>query len=854
MVATRANIRREWLRSNSGKVTDSIPRTSGDDGSDGSATPKLVAAGRELELELLKTVLELTSARIGYYDLSGRLLYATPALASDMGRTPEELIGRSWHEFGTPPEAIASLEAVRRRVIETGQRVESTSTFGIAGSYREYEYVSEPVVGPGGTISGTVVTVWDTTEFRRAERRIAQLDRIHSILIGIDQVIVRTYDSERVLSEACRIAAEIGGFELAWIGLVDPETGDVRVAGRAGLDAELLDTVAVSTRDEPSGRGVVGAAIREDRTSVVQDVASDERMRSWRMEVRQHGYRTAAAFPIRVAGRPIGAFALYSSEPSHFDTAEVRLFEQLAGDISYALDSIEADRGRAAAQAALVVSEAHYRELFEKSPQCMWVFDTETLRFLAVNDAAVQAYGYSRDEFLGMSITDIRPPEDVPALLEDVAQLGSGYRPRGLWHHRRKDGTAMDVEIGAHDIDFNERPGRLIVAVDVTERRRLEAQLAEATRLEAMGLLAGGIAHDFNNLLTAVNGYADILVAELGDDERAESAREIRRAGARAAELTKQVLSFARRQTLVPRPIDVNTVVASVGAMLRRLIGEEIELATRASPAAAIVRADPGQLEQVLVNLAVNSRDAMPDGGKLEIAVRLVEDAEVFDRGIAGPAVLLTVADTGTGMDSATLARAFEPFFTTKGAGHGTGLGLATVYGIVRQSNGAIWAESDPGCGTRTSVLLPLVEASADTLASLQVAGPERGEGSTILVVEDDPAVRAFVVGSLEHAGYRVLVAGSSAQAVALTEGLDDTIDLLLTDLVMPGGNGRALAERLLARRPLLQVVLMSGYDLASADGGIDGRFRFLAKPFGADELTATVRQELTGTAPQLTG
>src|SRR5450759_4479401 len=249
--------------------------------------------------------------------------------------------------------------------------------------------------------------------------------------------------------------------------------------------------------------------------------------------------------------------------------------------------------------------------------------------------------------------------------------------------------------------------------------------------------------------------------------------------------------------------------------------------------------------EQVLVNLAVNSRDAMPGGGILEIRVRRVDDAAPLDREITGPAVLLTVADNGAGMDDAILARAFEPFFTTKEAGKGTGLGLATVHGIVRQSGGQIWVESSAGSGTRVSVLFPEVDAMPEPTAAPQAVVPEIGEGSGILAVEDDAAVRAFVVATLERAGYRVLVAASPARSSALSEGLAETVDLLLTDLVMPGENGRDLAERLLVSRRSLRVVLMSGYDAAPPEDDHDDRFTFLAKPFGADELVAAVRQAL---------
>jgi hypothetical protein len=763
-----------------------------------------------------------------------------------MGMTPDQLIGRTWYEIGVPPEAVRALEETRRRVLETGQPASQKTSLQIGDTRRESEFAFKPVIDADGSIVGTVVTAWDSTEHRQASRARARLERTYSILTAIDQVILRARNSHVILSEACRIAADVGGFELAWVGLLDRASGDVRVVCQAGRDEGLLADVVVSARDEPSGHGVVGTAIRESRSVVIQDVRRDERTALWRSFFDQLSYRTAAAFPIGAAGRTIGALVLYSAKASRFDAAEARLYEQLAEDISGAVDSIETNRGKAEAHSALIESERRYRDLFDISPQAMWVFDIETLRFLAVNNAAIRSYGYSRDEFLAMTVKDIRPAEDVAALIDEVATAipdQAGYRPRGQWRHLHKDGSLIYAEVSANDIDFEGRPARIVLVIDVTDRRRLEAQLAEAARLEAMGHLAGGIAHDFNNLLTVVNGYADILIGELEGDERAESAREIRRAGARAAELTKQVLAFARRQTLAPRRVDLNAVVRSVSQMLRTLIGEQVRLVTTLDSSPAVVLADPSQLEQVIVNLAVNSRDAMPGGGILEVGVRRVENAAVFDREMSGPAVLLTVSDSGVGMDQATLARAFEPFFTTKEPGRGTGLGLATVYGIVRQSSGQIWAESGTGSGTKVSVLLPLLDAAPEPTAAPQAAAPEIGEGSCILAVEDDAAVRAFVVATLEHAGYHVLVAASPVQATALSDGLGETIDLLLTDLVMPGGNGRDLAERLLVSRPSLRVVLMSGYDAAPPGDRRDDRFRFLGKPFGADQLVAAVKR-----------
>jgi PAS domain S-box-containing protein len=806
-----------------------------------SAPAAPIDAATPSEAELRRIVLRLTRAQIAYFGPDGRVLFATPALSQALGLPLDEIIGRTVEEMGISPTRSRWMRELGVRAAAERQPMLEIVDFAEDGVSVDRQVAMEPDVAPDGTVKGFVVTAWDITELRQAARRIAQLDRVYALLSEIDQAIVRIRDRDALLAEACRIAAEVGVFELCWIGLLEPN-GDVRKAARAGSDVSVLDEAVVSARDEPAGRGAVGASIRENRTVVVDDAAGDERMAPWHVRLVGHGFRTTAAFPLRLGGRPIGAFALYSSQPGYFDAEEVRLFEELAGDISFALDRFEAERERGVAQEALRESERRFRDLFDSNPIPMWVFDFETLRFGAVNDAAVATYGYSREEFLRMTLSDIRPPEDVAAMLASVAAPGEGYRPSDVWRHRRKDGALLDVEVSGHDIEFEGRKARVIAAIDVTERRRLEAQLAEARRMEAMGHLAGGIAHDFNNLLTAILGNAELLGAELGDSPMVEEAREIQRAGARAAELTRQVLAFASRQVMAPRPVDLNEVVAGAGQMLRRLIGEQIKLVLKPEREPAVVMADPGQLEQVLVNLVINARDAMPEGGTLQIGVKQVAEAAELGAGsLSGRAVLLTVADTGIGMDTETLAHAFEPFFTTKQAGAGTGLGLATVYGIVRQFKGEIWAESAAGAGTTVSVLLRRVEARPEPLARLVPVVSGSVAAATILVVEDEPAVRALVVSTLERAGYRVMVAASPAEAVALNEGLDAPIDLLLTDLIMPGGNGQALAERLLQKRPAMRVMMMSGYGAGLGPIPPDAAFHFIAKPFGRDELTAAV-------------
>ena len=369
---------------------------------------------------------------------------------------------------------------------------------------------------------------------------------------------------------------------------------------------------------------------------------------------------------------------------------------------------------RRQAELALRESEERYRMLFEHNPQPMWVYDKATLRFLAVNDSAVRLYGYSRDEFLAMTIEEIRPAEDVPAMRAAVNAPPTGV-PRH-WRHRNSRGELIDVEVTTNEIVFGGRPARMVLAVDVTERLAAETAMRQHQRLEAVGRLAGGVAHDFNNMLTAITGYGEMLRANLpaGDTELQTDVTEILKAAERAAALTRQLLAFSRQQVLQPRLVCLNDSVRDMENMVRRLIGEDVRMTIRLDPALAQIRADPSQLQQVIMNLCVNARDAMPRGGTLTLETANVElrPSVTAEYSISAPGeyVMLSVSDTGTGMDGDTKARVFEPFFTTKGD-QGTGLGLPTVYGIVKQSGGDIEVESEVGEGTTFKVYFPAVPA-----------------------------------------------------------------------------------------------------------------------------------------------
>jgi PAS domain S-box-containing protein len=502
------------------------------------------------------------------------------------------------------------------------------------------------------------------------------------------------------------------------------------------------------------------------------------------------------------------------------------------------------------AQKALADSEHRYRLLFDNNPQPMWVYDQETLAFLTVNDTAVERYGYTREEFLRMSLKDIRPEEDIPKLLEAVAFPRRQFSQAGAWRHRKKDGQIINVEIAAHPLVFGDRPACLVLATDVTERIRLEEQFRQAQRLESVGRLAGGVAHDFNNLLTVINGYAEMLLSDRpADPSDVEALEEIRKAGERAAGLTQQLLAFSRRQVIQPAVININSTVRETETLLRRLIGEDVELVTRLAADLDLVCADPGQIQQIVMNLAVNSRDAMPNGGSLYIEtsnVTLDEGYESEHPGVrSGPYVMLAVTDTGSGMSPEIRARIFEPFFTTKELGKGTGLGLATVYGMVKQAGGWIWVYSEPDRGTTFKIYLP---RTGEPLSLITPSVKTDVQGNeTILVVEDQVEVRTLAMAGLAVFGYSVHGAGTGKEALAFCHEFTGDIDLVVTDVVMPDMNGREVARQITLLRPKARILFVSGYtaDVIAHRGVLDTGVEYLPKPFTPDSLARKIREVL---------
>jgi len=528
---------------------------------------------------------------------------------------------------------------------------------------------------------------------------------------------------------------------------------------------------------------------------------------------------------------------------------------RLGPAVRSALEMCKSRAERAAAEAALRANEQRFRALVEHSWDAVALFGPDAA-ILYGSPATTRILGYDLDEFVGRNALELIHHEDRDAVVGHLTEVMANPRGRVNVAARvlHKDGSWRYLEGVLTNLLDDPSVGAIVNNYrDATERRSLEQQVIQAQKMEAVGRLAGGVAHDFNNILTAIGGYTDLLLADLPpDDPRRQDVDEIHRAADRAAALTQQLLAFSRRQVLQPKVIDLNALVSNVENLLRRLIGEDVLLATTLAGDVGRVRADPGQLEQVIVNLAVNARDAMPAGGRLTIETHNMDldaaYAAEHQTVVPGPYVVIAVSDTGTGMSAETQSHMFEPFFTTKEVGKGTGLGLATVYGIVKQSGGSIWVYSELGHGTTLKVYLPRVDEPAEPLAPSTPADAESLRGTeTILLVEDEPAVRAVARQILTRQGYVVLEAPDGQTALAMVDAGGPRVDLVLTDVVMPGMSGRSLADRLASHCPGLRVLYMSGYtdDAIVRHGMLEPGLAYLQKPFRPDALARKVREVL---------
>ena len=689
------------------------------------------------------------------------------------------------------------------------------------------------------------------------DARVSELIRLQRVLRGINQLVVRERDPRRLLTEACNLLVQTRGYPLVWIGLTEPDSRRVVPVARAGRGADYLDEVTVTWDDESSaGQGPTGSAVRSRRPWVSQDTAADPGFGPGRAAALARGLAAVAAVPLVQGARTLGVVTVYAERAHSFREVELDMLNEVAGDLALGLQAAEQEQERLQTIDRLrLVSSA-----LESAANAIAITDREGA-VSWVNPAFSQLTGYSLAEIQGCKLSRLKSGAQDAAFYRNLWETILAGR---VWHsemiNRRKDGSfyTEDNTITPVRDERGEITHFTSIKQDITARKQLEEQLRQSHKLEGIGQLAGGVAHDFNNLLMVIRGNAELLAED--SDTMSPLAREflgqISSAAESAANLTRQLLLFGRKQAMQSRAVGLNDLIVNLSKMLRRVVSEDIKLDCACGNPKPFVQGDPGMIEQVVLNLVVNARDAMPRGGRLQISTQVVrlaaDDIRTRPEAREGDFVCLAVRDTGAGIPPEVLPHIFEPFFTTKEAGKGTGLGLPSVYGIAKQHKGWVEVSSQVGMGTTFNVFLPIIPAATIKPSSLLGAAGPRGGTETILLVEDQLPVRLVTRRVLESYGYRVHEAASAREAMKIWRQYAGEVALLLTDMVMPGSvTGWELSEQLRAQKPALKVVFMSGYsaDVVGGNAEFMRQYQscFLQKPCATAEMVQTVRNCLDG-------
>ena len=777
-------------------------------------------------------VAEGAAVAIGIYD-GVHFLYVNPTFEAVTGYPWEELRSLDQWVLVRPDYRSVLQERLRARL--RGESTVARYEFPIltkSGEERWLDLSAGAIEFAGKpAVLGSAV---DITERKRAEE-------LQSALYRISEQAAAAEDLEQLFASLHAIVGELMNARNFYIALYDPAAGLLSFP-------YFVDEEDVTPAPKRLGKALTEYVLRTGEPLLASPEVFEDLVR--RGEVESVGAPSVdwLGVPLKSGSTAFGVLVVQSY------TENVRFNEKQKDILTFVSQHVATAIERKRAQDALRDSEARYRKQVQGAVYGIYRSSLED-RFLEVNPALVSMLGYdSAEELLALKLSrDVYlDPGERGRLIRTYRRSERVENVETRW--RKKDGIPIEVRLSGRAVldAKGEAQSFEMIAEDITERRSLEQQLRQSQKMEAVGRLAGGVAHDFNNLLTVIKGYSELMLEQTapGAPLRAE-AEEIKKAADRAASLTRQLLAFSRQQVLAPRILDLNSAVANMEQMLRRLLGEDIELSTVLSKDLGQVKADPGQVEQVLMNLAVNSRDAMSRGGKLtlETANVALDETYMRDHGGVKPGryVMLAVSDTGAGMDEETRSRVFEPFFTTKEMGKGTGLGLSTVYGIVKQSEGYIWVYSEAGHGTTFKVYLPRVDESAEESQKMAALGTGDRGTETILLVEDEDGVRALVKQVLSRQGYTVIETRHGQEALEKFERHAGPIPLLLTDVVLPQMSGRELAERLKALHPEIKVLYMSGYtdDAILRHGVIDQETAFLQKPFTTSVLARKVREVL---------
>ena len=774
---------------------------------------------------------------------------ANQALADFLGYTLKELNSMRWQDI-TPAEDVEAIEQIIAPLLagkKHGVRFEQRYIH--KNGARLWADVSVALRrDTNGDPLYFMITAVDITEHKRDQLRIEHLNQVLRAIRDVNQLIVRERDRDQLIREGCRLLVDSRGYPSALIVLTDDQNRPVTWAMGGGAAESKALAALLEQGLLPACCDHAGATrevlLVEDRNLVCGSCPITENCA---------GSQSLCA-PLIHEGEMFGYLASATDYHLDIDEEERALFAEMAGDFAYALNVMRIE-------AAHRESESRFRSIVENAPEPIFI-ETE-MRFAYLNPKAIDLFG-AKDtrEVLGTPVIDRFHPDCGEQVEQRIKALGENHRPVDELlelEFLRLDGATVWTEIIGQPIVYEGKNGALVFVRDITarkrseqEREKLQGQLIQAQKMESVGRLAGGVAHDFNNMLGAILGYTEMAMARIEPDEPLHTDLEnIQEAAQRSADLTRHLLAFARKQTVSPKVIDLNDTIENMLKLLRRLIGEDIDLVWRPGKEVSPVKMDPSQIDQILANLCVNARDAIAGAGKVTIETGdtiFTEDYCRIHAGfVPGAYAMLIVSDNGCGMDKETQAHLFEPFFTTKEVGKGSGLGLATVYGIVKQNHGFINVYSEPGQGSAFKVYLPRHAVEPDRAAKQEATMPGATGRETVLVVEDEPMLLDMTAAMLKLLGYTVLPAATPEKALRLAGEHGGTIDLLITDVVMPGMNGLELAEKLASLRPGLKRLFMSGYtaNVIAHHGVLDEGVYFLQKPFLSNNLAAKVREAL---------
>ncbi len=790
---------------------------------------------------------------------TGGLLYVNDKACACLHYSREELLGLNVREICSLGGTLAEWEKTGPALIQEDQAACETECRGKRGvripvevtarrcRHSEKEYI--------------ILVARDIARQKESAANLLRVTRALRTLSKCNEAVAHAGDENALLQDICRIIVQHGGYRMAWVGYrEDDDEKTVRPIACVGHDEGYLESAKVSWADTVLGGGPVGTAVRTGRPCLICDVQTDARFAPWRNRAVERSYFSVLALPLKLKGTAIGAISIYAREANAFDAEEVKLLEDLASNLSYGIMSIRVREEHKLAEKTLSQTLHELQSIMLAIPDIL--FRTDLDGNLVMWNKALETFtGLASRELEHRPAVSFFADRDRPAIAAALAECRSAGRSEvelPLFDKRRVPVLFNWKTVLMRDEKGN-AVGTLGTARDITEHRRaeenerrLQAQLLQSQKMEAIGQLAGGIAHDFNNILTAIIGYGNIVLKKLPEaDKMRVYVDNILSASNRAANLTRSLLTFSRKQPINPRPSNVNTIVEGVEKLLRRVIREDIELRTDLQPDIASVLVDSGQLEQVLINLATNARDAMPEGGTLFLSTRMAEIDERYvlthGYGKTGKCVMITVSDTGTGMPEETKQRIFEPFFTTKDVGKGTGLGLSIAYGSIKQHNGYINVESTPGRGTTFRIYLPAVEeTSREATPAEQLPAPPRGT-ETVLLAEDDATVRNLEKSMLEDSGYTVVEAVDGQDAIEKLRLHEGKIRLLISDVIMPKRSGGEVFEEAKRIRPGIKALFASGYpaEIIKNRDVIAQGLHFVSKPISPHDFLRKVREAL---------